>query len=93
MKSLITNIKTFIIALIGVVGGSIWAVNSNWEEEPIILTTVSLIEVIGYLVIKAVSSRESDDLNTEVKNEQNITNNGKIKKQVNVQNNSGKIEM
>jgi hypothetical protein len=93
MKSIITNTKTFIIALIGLVGGSIWTVNSNWDQEPIILTVVSLIEILGYLILKLVTSKESEELNTGIKNEHNITNNGKIKKQINIQNNSGKIEM
>lgn len=89
MKAFITNTSTLIIAIIGLIGGSIWALRSNWEIEPIIIASVSLVQILTYLILKFFPSNKSPD----DQNAQTVINNEKIKKQVNIQNNSGKIDM
>lgn len=93
MKSIIVNIKTFVIALTGLIGGSIWAVNSNWEEEPLILIALSLIEIIAYIILRFITRKDTESISPQTINKQVISNNGKVKKQINIQNNNGKIEM
>jgi hypothetical protein len=73
MKKIIKNWISFIIALIGLIIGGIWAYKSSWDFEPIIISSVSLIEIIGFFVIK------KDDSNTQ----SNLSNN---KSQINTQN-------
>lgn len=59
MKKVVTNTKTVVVALVGIIGGCIWAYKSNWEVEPIILLSVSLVEVIVFTLIKALEEKES----------------------------------
>lgn len=51
MKSFIHNIFTLVVALIGLIGGLLWCIQSNWEYEPLILLLISLIEVIAYFIV------------------------------------------
>ena len=44
MKSLIHNVFTLIIALIGLIGGLLWCIQSKWDYEPLILLLVSTAE-------------------------------------------------
>lgn len=90
MKGLITNTSTLIISLIGFIGGSIWAVQSGWEIEPIIIASVSAIQILTYMTLKFMPSNSQP---SDEKQSQNIMNKEKVKKQVNIQNNSGKIDM
>ncbi|MGK0379649.1 MAG: hypothetical protein ACJA1Z_003477 [Patiriisocius sp.] len=90
MKTIVNNLITFLIALVGLIGGGIWAYSSNWEMEPIILMTVSAIEIIGFLILRLVVDPTTE---SETKNQQIITNKKKVKKQVVIQKNTGKIEM
>jgi hypothetical protein len=90
MKEIISNIKTFLIAIVGLIGGVIWAYKSNWEMEPIILLIVSILEIIGFLFLKFIPEENSE---TKIKNQQNIINKGRVKKQINIHKNKGKIEM
>lgn len=52
MKNIINSIVTFLIAIVGLIGGCIWIHKSSWDMEPIILTIVSLIEILGFLISK-----------------------------------------
>ncbi len=60
----------FIIALIGLLGGSIWALQTNFNIEPIILVLISAAEILGFLLLPETKSSK----NTQVKNknEQNV---------------------
>ncbi|WP_343705575.1 response regulator [Flavobacterium sp.] len=84
MKSIIENLLTFFIALTGLIGGLIWGMNSNWEPEPMIVTIVSFLEIISFIIIKS-SKNNTDSNNTPpvnnsnsftfvVNNEKEITN-------------------
>ena len=91
MRSFATNRKTFLIAIIGLVGGSVWSLSSKGEIEPIVLTLVSLVEVIAYLTLQSEVNSKKDSLGE--KPSQDISNHGEVKKQINIQNNSGDIKM
>lgn len=90
MKTIITNIKTLLIALVGLIGGAIWAYSTNWEMEPIILMIISSLEIIAFLILRFLIH---PDLETGSKYHQSITNNKKIKNQIIIQKNKAKIEM
>lgn len=88
MKKIVNNIIAFLIALVGLVGGGIWAYSTSWEMEPVILMAISAIEIIGFLILRLFVDPES-----ETKYQQNITNKKKVDKQIVIQKNKGKIEM
>jgi len=79
MKNIIKSTVTLIIALVGVVGGAVWAITSNWEIEPIILTIVSCLEILGFFLLK--SPENSPD-----RAEQVVTNDNFVNVNVNVNN-------
>jgi hypothetical protein len=54
MKSFVENIITFLVAMTGLIGGIIWAINSSWDGEPTILIVISSIEIIGFIILKSV---------------------------------------
>lgn len=88
MKKIVNNIITFLIALVGLIGGGVWAYSTNWDMEPLILMTISAIEIIGFLILRLFA-----DFETETKYQQNITNKKKVDKQIIIQKNKGKIDM
>jgi len=90
MKTIVNSIITFLIALVGLIGGGIWAYSSNGEMEPIIIMTISILQITGFLVLRFVVDPTPVQ---ETKSEQNIINNKKVKKQINIQENKGNIEM
>jgi hypothetical protein len=62
MTKLIKVIKSTIsaiVALIGVIGGSIWSVLSGWEMEAIVLTTVSFFQILGYVVLRSLGAEDA----------------------------------
>ncbi len=70
MRKIIKNKLALISALIGFVGGLIWCFKSSFNIEPLILTIISSLEVLGYFLLP-----ESDTENLEslkIKNEQNV---------------------
>jgi hypothetical protein len=94
MKGIIENKIVFISALIGLVGGSIWIYKSNWDMEPIILTLISLVEIIGNIALKIFGKEQSDNFNKKTNaSKMKVVNKGKIKNQINIQNNSGDIQL
>ena len=90
MKTIVNNLITFLIALVGLIGGGIWAYSSNWEMEPIILVVLSTIQIIGFLILRFVVDPAEEP---EVMDKQTTINKKKVKKQVNIQKNSGNIKM
>jgi hypothetical protein len=54
MKSFVENIITFLVAMTGLIGGIIWAINSNWDGEPTILIVISSLEIIGFIILKSI---------------------------------------
>jgi hypothetical protein len=52
MKRIFEETSTLIGSIIGIVGGLIWAINENWNYEPVILISVSAIALLCFLGIK-----------------------------------------
>jgi hypothetical protein len=90
MKKIVNNLITFLIAIVGLVGGIIWIYISKWDMEPIILSVVSLLEIGGFIILRLIDEPNSE---TENKYQQNINNAKKVNKQINIQKNKGKIKM
>jgi hypothetical protein len=59
MKRILTSTIAVIIALVSVVGGTVWAVTSGGDLEAIILIIVSALQIIGFIVTKASNGDES----------------------------------
>lgn len=52
MRQSLENIKALLIELIGLVGGIIWAKNTNWDYEPLILVAISTIGIILFILLR-----------------------------------------
>lgn len=77
MRGIVNNIKTLIVAIVGLIGGFIWAYNTNFDYEPVILISISILEIIGFFLTKIFSSKELDQPTgtknkTTNRNEQNV---------------------
>jgi hypothetical protein len=70
MKKIIKNRLALLIAAIGLIGGAIWCFQTNFNIEPLILTIVSLLEILGYFLIPETISEKTENL--KIKNEQNV---------------------
>jgi hypothetical protein len=55
---IIENIITFIGAIIGFIGGGIWAYHSNYDYEPIILICLSALTILGFIVSRIIPKKE-----------------------------------
>jgi len=73
MKNIIKNRISLFIAIIGLLGGLIWAYTSSWDFEPIILSLISLVEIIGFILIKENGSAPQEKIRSD--NSQNNTQN------------------
>ncbi len=58
MKKFLEDIKTFLAEIVGLIGGIIWAKNTNWDYEPVILISISLLGIIIFVIIKLLPSDE-----------------------------------
>ncbi len=83
MKKIINNIITVSIAIIGLIGGSIWGVKSNWDYEPLILLSVSFLEIIGFFIIKDESEEIQSQNSSSINNSNNVTVNINNEKKLN----------
>lgn len=52
MRTVLENIRTLIAELVGLIGGLIWASNTNWDYEPVILITVSAIGICTFTLLR-----------------------------------------
>jgi hypothetical protein len=52
MEKIIRNLPLFIISLIGLIGSIFWISQSGWLPEPVILGLVSVVEIIGFVVLR-----------------------------------------
>lgn len=55
IKKVVENLITAVVAMIGIVGGLLWAVKSGWDYEPTILVSVSSIEILSFIILKSVN--------------------------------------
>lgn len=58
MKKFLENINTFLVELLGLIGGFIWAKSTNWDWEPIILMAVSFVGVVVFILLKFIPDHE-----------------------------------
>lgn len=49
--NLIHNFIILLIAAVGLFGGILWGINSNWDYEPSIIVAVSSLEILAYFLI------------------------------------------
>ena len=52
MKRLLEDTYTLLASIIGIIGGLIWSIKSQWDYEPIILLSVSIIALLCFIGIK-----------------------------------------
>lgn len=75
MIKIIKNGISLFIAIIGLIGGAIWAYRSLWDYEPIIMFSVSFLEIIGFFFITKESGvREKTKENHNENNNKNVQN-------------------
>lgn len=70
MRNIIKSKIALIIAFVGLIGGFIWTIVSDFQMEPIILVIVSAIEIIGFFLVPKTSPDIPIAIST--KNEQNV---------------------
>ncbi|MFN3137726.1 MAG: response regulator [Allomuricauda sp.] len=79
MKKLIHSIVTLLIGIVGLIGGLIWGYYSQWDFEPIILASISLLEIILYFTVPKdkpeVSKVNNKSKNSNKQNVQVTVNN------------------
>jgi len=96
MRKIIENYITLSVALVGFIGGGIWVFQSESIQEPLILVIGSLITIVGFFILKAFPENntvQNKTPTTSIKKEQNINNNGNVNKQININENQGRIQM
>lgn len=83
MKKVIKSRLAFLIAVIGIIGGFIWCIQTNFNVEPLILTIISSIEILGFLLIPEPTLENPENL--KVKNEQNVNVNVSVGNNAHIQ--------
>ncbi len=53
-RSFIENITPFLISLSGLIGSLIWAVNSNWDYEPVIAVIGFIITLLAFAIVHSI---------------------------------------
>ena len=86
MKLFIKNIITFFAAITGFIGGTLWAIKTNWDPEPIILVAVSSLEIIGFILLKSVKENELPNTNFLQQPSHNLNNSNTVNVIVNKEN-------
>lgn len=71
MKKIIKNRLALIIAVIGLIGGLIWCIQTNFNIEPLILVIISFLEILGFFLIPKTNSQNLENL--KIKNDQNVS--------------------
>jgi len=83
MRKFISNTKTAVVAIIGVIGGFIWAFLSNWEPEAIILLSGSAVELIAFGILRSSSNENQPQALASSINNGNVNVNVNIEAQAN----------
>ena len=88
---ILDNTITLIGAIIGLIGGGLWAFSTNFDYEPIILMCISALTIIGFIASKLFFGSANND--TQSENETNsVTNETNNKQNVEVNVNVGNNE-
>lgn len=93
MKLFIKNIITFFVSLIGFIGGTLWAIKTNWDSEPVILISISSLEIIGFILIKSMKENELPLKNFIHLPSNNLNNSNTVNVIVNKENDSTTTEV
>lgn len=56
MQKIITNTNVVIIAIISLIIGTLWAVKTQWDYEPILLIAISTMELITFSILKFITA-------------------------------------
>lgn len=72
MRKYITNTKTAVVAIIGIIGGFIWAFLSQWEPEPIILLSLSAVELVAFAILRGSSNENEPQAQASTINHGNV---------------------
>lgn len=95
MKTILESLNTFIVAVIGLIGGFFWYYNSP-DYEPLILCIVSTFQILFFLGTKMFYRKETLSDNSKLNptgKSQIINNNDKIKNQINIHKNQGDVNI
>lgn len=93
MKLFIKNVITLLVAIVGFIGGILWAIKTNWEAEPIILVAISSIEIIGFIVLKSIKEETLQSSNFLQQPNNNLNNSNNVTVIVNKENDSSTNEV
>lgn len=69
VRIIFKNWASFSIAVVGLIGGLIWGYNSNWDYEPLILSGVSALQILGFLFIKNSKDDSRKDISASEENQ------------------------
>jgi hypothetical protein len=58
LKKFLENINTFLVEGLGLAGGLIWGINTNWNWEPVILIAVSFVGVVIFILLRFLPDHE-----------------------------------
>lgn len=83
MRKFISNTKTAVVAIIGIIGGFIWAFLSHWEPEPIILLLVSSVELVAFSILRGSSNENEPQALASTINHGNVNVNVNVGAQAN----------
>ncbi len=61
MKKVIESFITFLVSLVGLIGSIFWIYQSGWQAEPLIIGSVSLLEIIGFIFVKLTQKEHITD--------------------------------
>lgn len=67
MKKILEDTNTLLVSIIGIIGGLTWAVNNNWDYEPVILLSLSGIGLLSFLGIKIFGENVRPIVEAELK--------------------------
>lgn len=75
MRKILKNTTAAIIAIIGLIGGTMWAINTGWDYEPLILISVSVIELISFMILRFTSKNREENQETPIQTFENKVKN------------------
>ncbi|MCL2290724.1 MAG: response regulator [Bacteroidetes bacterium] len=91
MKKIVKNKISLVIAIVGFIGGIIWNLIVNFEPEPIILTIVSFLEILGFFLIP--NDKENTVSNQMISNEQKVNVNVNVNMNQNQENDANCVNI
>ena len=84
VRAVIQNTTTFIAALICLSGGIVWAINSNFDYEPLILIALSLLEIVSFISTRKNAEQNDREGSSEKVTTNSSNNEQKVKVNINM---------